>query len=328
MMKELIKNFPAQLRTAIDIGKKNQLNFAKENFNQVIVSGLGGSGIGASIVEEYVFDKLSIPFKVNKGYFIPKSVNAQTLFIACSYSGNTEETLQAVHFAKKAGAKIVCISSGGELIKFATKHKIDFFQIPEGMPPRACLGYSLIQILYTLKKAGLLKANFEKEILNSIALIEGDSKTIQKQAKSIAAKLLNKAIAIYTTIGHESFAIRFRQQLNENSKVLCWHNVIPEMTHNEIVGWKIASPNICVVNCYTANDYEKNLKRLHILQKVVKSCGAQQVDIVIKGENFWEQCFQFIHLTDWISVYLADLLHHDAVEVKVIDHLKGQMAKK
>ncbi len=328
MMKELIEKFPEQLRTAIQIGKKSSFNFVKENFNQVIVSGLGGSGIGASIVEEYVFDKLSIPFKVNKGYFIPKSVNAQTLFIACSYSGNTEETIQAVNLAKKAGAKIVCICSGGELLKFAIKNKYNFFQIPDGMPPRACLGYSLVQILYTLKKSGLLKTNFEKEIIDSIALIEKGTKIMQKQAKNIASKLVNKSIAIYTTIGHESFAIRFRQQLNENSKVLAWHNVIPEMTHNEIVGWKMASPNICVVNCYAEHDYEKNLKRLNILQKVVKSCGAQQVDIVIKGANYWAQCFQFIHLTDWISVYLADLLHHDAVEVKVIDHLKGQMAKK
>jgi glucose/mannose-6-phosphate isomerase len=204
-----------------------------------VVSGLGGSGIGASIVQEYVYDKLKIPFIVNKEYFIPASVNKSTLFIACSYSGNTEETIHSVQLAKKAGAHIICITSGGQLEQFALKNKFTLYLIPNGMPPRACLGYSLVQILFSLKNAGLLKTPFEKEIQGAIQLLQKSTKTIRQRGKKLAAQLFNKQIAIYTVAGREALAIRFRQQLNENSKVLCWHNVIPEMTHNEIVGWRI-----------------------------------------------------------------------------------------
>ncbi|HNB82158.1 MAG TPA: hypothetical protein PLP14_08685, partial [Chitinophagaceae bacterium] len=106
-MKHLIERFTQQLEEAMQIGELVSIPFEVKNLQMVLVSGLGGSGIGGSIAQEYVYDKLRIPFLVNKDYFIPASVNEQTLFIACSYSGNTEETLQAVESARKAKARIV-----------------------------------------------------------------------------------------------------------------------------------------------------------------------------------------------------------------------------
>jgi len=327
-MKQLIENFPAQIHEAVRIAKKAKINFHSNTFTQVVVSGLGGSGIGGSIVQEYVFDKLAIPFSVNKGYTIPKSVNANTLFIACSYSGNTEETLQAVALAKQVKATIVCVTSGGELAKFAKLNKYPLIEIPGGMPPRACLGYSLIQLLYILKYAKLIKPTFEAEILSGVKLLEKETKAIQKSALTIASKLVDKEMAIYTTSGREGLVIRFRQQLNENSKVLGWTNVIPEMTHNEIVGWKKEHSSLAVVYCYHKEDNPKNLQRLQLLKKVVKKYNSNSSDIIIKGGNYWEQAFYFIHFTDWVSLYLSELNHNDPVEVKVIDFLKSEMTKK
>jgi glucose/mannose-6-phosphate isomerase len=326
-MKKLIEQFPGQLAEALAIAKSSKFNFSKKSFQQVLVSGLGGSGIGASIVQEYVFDKLSIPIVVNKDYSIPKSVNANTLFIACSYSGNTEETLMAVNAARKCKATIVCITSGGELASFAKKNKYDLVLIPSGMPPRACLGYSLIQLLNVLKKTGLLKSSFETEVKASIAMINKETNKMQVAAQKIAASLHGKHIALYGIAGSEALMVRFRQQLNENSKTLAWHNVIPEMTHNEIVGWKEQHQDTCVVFCSHKGDYERSLKRMAILKKVVKSYTKSTVDIEMKGKTHWDRVFYFIHLTDWVSVYLADLYKHDAVEVKVIDQLKGAMSK-
>ncbi|MBK7764164.1 MAG: bifunctional phosphoglucose/phosphomannose isomerase [Bacteroidetes bacterium] len=327
-MKQLIEQFSNQLVEAIRIGRGTKLSFATKDFNQVMVSGLGGSGIGGSIVQEYVFDKLKIPFTVNKDYFIPASINATSLFIACSYSGNTEETLQAVGAAQKAKAQIVCITSGGALADFARKHKLNLIEIPAGMPPRSCLGYSLVQLLFVLKKAGLLKTAVEAEIQSAIDRIQKDKGLIKRQAKTLADKLADKQIAIYTIAGREGLAIRFRQQLNENSKVLSWHNVIPEMTHNEIVGWRKSNDNVAVVFCYHTDDFPKNIKRLQVLKKVVKQYNANAHEIIIKGSNYWEKAFYFIHFTDWVSVYLADINQQDSMEVKVIDHLKKEMAKK
>lgn len=327
-MKKLIENFSTQLVEALAIGKKAKINFNTPKFNQVLVSGLGGSGIGASIVQEYVFDKLSIPFVVNKDYFIPKSVNADTLFIACSYSGNTEETLMAVEEAKKRKATIVCVTSGGQLADFATKNKYSLILIPSGNPPRASLGYSLVQILFILAKAKLISTSFIKEIEASISIINKDTKKIQTNAHKIATQINGKQLAIYTTATHEGLAIRFRQQLNENSKLLAWTNVIPEMTHNEIVGWKKNHEEMAILYCSAKDDFERNLRRMKVLKTVTNSYKAIAVDIDIKGKSFFEKAFYFIHLTDWVSVFLSDLNGNDAVEVKIIDSLKSTMAKK
>ena len=123
-MKELIQRFGTQLEEAIAIGKNTPLKFGSKKFSQVYVSGLGGSGIGATIVQDFVKDKLAIPFTVNKSYDTHKSIDNNTLFIACSYSGNTEETLACVKSAIKAKAEIVCITSGGYLAEIASKNNI------------------------------------------------------------------------------------------------------------------------------------------------------------------------------------------------------------
>lgn len=327
-MKNLIANFPAQITEAMAIGKQFDWKANGSAYRQVMVSGLGGSGIGASIVADYCFDLLKIPLLVNKNYFIPAAVDLRTLFIACSYSGNTEETLEAVKQARLKKATIICITSGGQLAAFAEKHHLPCILIPSGMPPRSCLGYSMVQLLYVLKKAGLLKTKFADELLSGLDLIRNQEKAIHRTALQLAEKLHQQHIALYTTAGYEGLAIRFRQQLNENGKVLAWHNVIPEMTHNEIVGWKNRHDDTTVIFCYHEQDYEKYLRRLKYLKKVVKKYTVNSTELVLKGNRFWERALYFIHLTDWISVYLADLNGHDAMEVSVIDGLKKEMAKK
>jgi glucose/mannose-6-phosphate isomerase len=327
-MKNLIQQFPEQLGMALKIGKGAKLTFRNLKFNQVCIMGLGGSGIGATIVQDYMFDKSTIPVVVNKHYFIPKSVNNETLFIASSYSGNTEETIEAVKQAIQRKAQIVCISSGGELVQIAKKHKLNLIEIPAGSQPRACLGYSLIQLLFVLKATKILKENIESEILASIQLIKKETKLIQKSALKIANNLVDKQVAIYAIAGHEGLAIRFRQQLNENSKLLAWHNVIPEMTHNEIVGWRNENASVATLFCYQADDFERNIKRLQILKKVVKKYNKNVTDVITKGTSYWEKVFYFIHLTDWISVFVSDANGQNPDEVKVIDQLKSSMSKK
>ena len=327
-MKELVINFPNQIIEAIQIGKSASIPFKNKNFNKVFVAGLGGSGIGGSIVKDFCDSFLTIPFIVEKNYFISNCVDKETLFIACSYSGNTEETLNAIQIAKKKNAQIVCITSGGELEKYANKNKIPCILIPSGMPPRACLGYSMVQILFVLKQVGLIKKNIETELLSGLQLIKKEQKKIHLQAQKIAKFSYQKTILLYTVAGYEGLIIRYKQQLNENAKVLAWHNVIPEMTHNEIVGWKLPQENIAIQFCYHKQDFEKNLRRLSYLKKVVKKYTNHIQDIIIEGSTYWEKAIYFINLTDWVSVYLADLYGHDAVEVKVIDGLKNEMSKK
>ena len=326
-MKQLVADFPVQLQEALVIGQNYKFLTAKKEFNNVVLTGLGGSGIGGSIVQNYVFDKLKIPFVVNKDYFLPSFVGAKSLVIVSSYSGNTEETIAAMQQALKAKATVVCITSGGTIAEIARKKKLDCILLPAGMPPRACLGYSLTQVLYALQHFGLLKDNFEKDLKAAIKLMKADSKDIQKKANAIAKKLNDKTPIIYASADYEGVAVRFRQQINENSKMLCWHHVIPEMNHNELVGWRDKDASRAVVILRNKDDYERVQLRIEINKKIIKKYTFNISEIYSKGDSYFEKAFDFIHLTDWVSVILADMRGQNATEVKVIDFLKGELAK-
>lgn len=326
-MKELIANFPVQLQEAQIIGQNHKFISERKNFSNVILTGLGGSGIGGSIVQNFVFDKLKIPFIVNKDYFLPAFVGKDSLVIVSSYSGNTEETIAAMQQALKAKATVVCITSGGKVAEIAKKKNLDCLLLPAGMPPRSCIGYSMTQVLYILQYFGLINYNFEKDYKAAIKKMKDDSKEFHKKAKALAKKLNGKLPVIYSGPEFEGVAVRFRQQINENSKMLCWHHVIPEMNHNELVGWKDKDPNKVVVILRNEDDYERVQMRMDINKQVIKKYTPNIIEIYSEGKGYFEKVFYFIHLTDWVSVYLADMHGQDATEVKVIDFLKNSLAK-
>ena len=199
--------------------------------------------------------------------------------------------------------------------------------VPAGMPPRSCLGYSLVQILFTLEHFGLISDKFEKEIAAAIKYMTAEEKETQKKAKAIAKKVLGKTPIVYSAANFEGVAIRFRQQLNENSKMLAWHGAIPEMNHNELVGWRDAAEDKIVLLLRNKDDYERVQTRMEINKKIFKKFTPNIIEIYSEGKSYWEQAFYLIHLTDWVSVFLADLRNMDATEIEVIDFLKGSLAK-
>lgn len=326
-MKKLVLGFATQLEEAIIIGKNYRFTTEKREFTNVVITGLGGSGIGGSIVQNYVFDKTKVPVMVNKDYFLPAFVTKDSLVIVCSYSGNTEETLAAMQQAIKVKATVVCITSGGKVAEIAGKKKFDCILVPAGMPPRSCLGYSLVQLLYTFNHFGLIDSKFEKELVAAVKQMKAGEEDTQKKAKALAKKMLGKTPVIYSAPLFEGIAVRFRQQLNENSKLLCWHAVIPEMNHNELVGWRDDAPDKVVIIIRNNDDYVRTQARIEINKKVIKEHTSNVVELYSEGKSYWEKAFYVIHLTDWVSCYLADMRKLDATEVKVIDFLKGSLAK-
>ncbi|MFM7901700.1 MAG: SIS domain-containing protein, partial [Bacteroidota bacterium] len=133
-MKELIASFTAQLRQAMDIGEKAVFSNSGKSFSNVLITGLGGSGIGGSIIAQIVEKEITIPVVVNKDYFIPAFVGPETLVIASSYSGNTEETVAALELALQRGATAVCVTSAGKILEIAQSSGLDHIVIPGGMP--------------------------------------------------------------------------------------------------------------------------------------------------------------------------------------------------
>ncbi|MEY2829270.1 MAG: bifunctional phosphoglucose/phosphomannose isomerase [Bacteroidota bacterium] len=327
-MKQLIENFSEQINAAIEIGKKFKASKTATKFENVVVSGLGGSGIGADLTKEYVAAELKIPFLVIKDYIIPNFINDKTLFIASSYSGNTEETLSSIELALKKKAHIICVTSGGKLAEIATKKKLDLILIPAGMPPRACLAYSAVQQLYILKQLNLLKKNFEIDLIATSKLLKKESKNIQKSSINIASKLYQKMPIIYAVNGMEAVAVRFRQQVNENGKQLCMHHIIPEMNHNELVGWRTKDDNLAVVIFRNKEDFSRSQTRVELNKKIFKQYTPHIIEIWSKGESHLQRALYLIHVGDWISWHLSVLRNFDCTEVKVIDWLKGELAKK
>lgn len=328
MMDQLVARFSEQLEEALSIGENAVINQHSAPIHNVYVSGMGGSAIGGSFVAEFVNEELKIPYTGGQGYDIPAWVGENTLAIASSYSGNTEETLSSFNKIINTGAKIVVIASGGKLIELAKTHGLDHIMLPDDWPsPRACLGYSLVQQLFILHKLGLISAARINEVKATITLLDTESEAIKDKARRIAEILFGKLPVIYTTNRMEAVAIRFRQQINENAKMLCWHHVIPEMNHNELVGWRDDYSNIAVVIFRNSDDFPRNATRIDITKEILGNCTQTIIDIYSKGNSLVERSFYLVHLGDWISVYLAEMRNMDSIEVKVIDYLKGELGK-
>ncbi len=326
-MKERIENFTNQMREAIAIGDKATFTAPKNDIRNVLVTGLGGSGIGGTIIAQICEKELGVPLNVSKDYSIPNYVNEHTLLIVSSYSGNTEETLESLDMALKQKAKIVCVTSGGKVLELAKQNGLDHIIIPGGMPPRSCLGYSLTQLFYVLHGMKLISSNFKADLQKSVELMDSERENIKRDSRALAEKLIGKIPIIYSAANYEGVTVRLRQQIDENSKMLCWHHVFPEMNHNELVGWTEKHDDVAVIMFRNKDDYFRTQKRMDICKEIFAKYTPHIHEIWSKGDTQLQKSMYLIHYGDWISWYIAEIKNIDAVEVKVIDYLKGELSK-
>jgi glucose/mannose-6-phosphate isomerase len=325
-MRELTENFPNQLREAIEIAEKSKLTIAK-GIKNIVISGLGGSGIGASIVSNWIYDSCKLPITINKGYFLPNFVKKNTLVICSSYSGNTEETMYVLEQALKTGAKIVCISSGGKMIEFCKTHSLDYIQVPGGMPPRTCLGYSIVQLMQVLSFNKLIPSKLFKQVIKIPDFLDKETPQIQKLTAKLCDKLYDKMPVIYGDERFEGVIVKYRQQINENAKMLCWHHVIPEMNHNEMVGWRDENHNLAILFINNSLDFKRNVQRREINEETIRKYTPNIHHIQSKGRNRIEQSFYHMFFADLLSIYLAEKRGFEAMEIDVINHLKSTLEK-
>lgn len=325
-MLQLIEKFPEQIGEALSIGENYEFKLNKFNPQNIVICGLGGSGIGANFVKDVVYSEINVPIEIVKGYSLPAYVNENTLVIVSSYSGNTEETVTCFEESIKIGAKIVAISSNGKVEKIANENNLDLIKIPGGMPPRACMGYSSIQIFFVLNHLGLIEDNFVKHFEGAKDLIADNKDAINQEAKELAEKIYDKIPILYSENTIESIAVRWRQQINENGKQLCWHHVVPEMNHNELVGWRQKNENLAVVLLRREDEYKNNNLRFELNKKEYEKYTSSIFEVWSMGNNMIEQCIYLISIGDYLSYYLSQLRGFDTTEVGVIDRLKSNLA--
>ena len=324
---DYLNDFTNHLTEAIEIANNTNLSPYNREIKNILICGLGGSGIGGTIVTDIISPKVNIPIASTKDYSIPNFVNEHTLVIANSYSGNTEETLYALEKCQARGAEIAVITSGGKLKIIAEENNYNHIVIPGNHPPRAMFGYAFTELFFMLNHYGIIDDTFKNDLEKTIALLDTEKEDIQKQAMELAKKMHKQTPVIYVANGFEGVAVRFRQQLNENSKMLAWHNVIPEMNHNELLGWRTNVNDLAVVYFRNKCDYKRNQIRMDINKKVISKYTENITEIWSKGDTVLANSLYHINLGDWVSWYLSEMNNVDAIEIDVIDFLKGELAK-
>src|SRR5687768_2504295 len=329
--KKYIEGFTRQLADALKIAGTIDLVRPGSDIRNVVITGMGGSGISANLVESLTFGRIPIPITVCKSYNIPQFVNPHTLFIACSYSGNTEETIAALNKALLKRAQCIAIASGGKLLDIAREYNLFYIQLPGGSAsPRAMLGYNMIALMSLLYHTNLIGAAFIKETENAIEFLNRGVKGIESEAELIAKKLKGKLPVIYCDSRLYAMALRFQQQLNENSKHIAHVNTFPEMNHNELVGWKFPEnlmPMLQVIYLYSDHDHERVEKRMEICREIFEKKSNPIIDVIGEGASLLEQYYYLIHLTDWISFYLAKENGIEPDPIESIKYLKTELDK-
>jgi len=334
-MRGLLQSFPAQVAGAAQVVKTLSLRVPSE-IGHVVVAGMGGSAIGGDVIRAATSETLRAPMIVCRDYRLPGFVDSSTLVFASSYSGNTEETLSAYEQARTAGASIICLTSGGKLAALASSAGYPVILLPSGLPPRAALGYSAVMLLGALRALHLVPdtevpLRETVEVLRRrVDLYVPESPESGNPAKKLARSLHRRLVAIYASSAVlEPAAVRWRGQIEENAKSLAFHHLVPEMNHNELVGWEFPMPllqRIAVVFLRDKGDHPQVQRRFDLTRNMVGRRTGIVHDVWSEGDSLLARIFSVICLGDFVSFYMACLNQVDPTPVPVIETLKKQLS--
>lgn len=325
---QVLQDSYKQLIDAWD-SKINLEQLVKYKFSSIVYCGLGGSAISGDLFVDYIGDELKLPFQVVRGYSLPSYVDDNCLVIISSYSGNTEETVSCFNQALKKKAKIAAITSGGKIGEIAEQNKIPVVKLRGGFQPRFALGagfFSLLKIMYVLSIV-----DESKNIQTIIDLwkrkgLEYSSK--DSTAMYFAEQIIGFIPVIYSSEFLSSTGYRMKSQLNENSKMHAFYHNLPEMNHNEIIGWesfKEKQFNTKVIYLLDNEYHPQNQKRFEILKEILNQQKIEVLSLMSNEENKKVRIMDLIFLIDWISFYASVLRGYDPSEIDFIHRMKQRL---
>ncbi len=341
-MFEILKNFPMQVKEAIEIGKDAAGFNSKPVSNEYLILGMGGSAIGGDLLASFCSATPwanHLLIRTNRGYSVPASINENTNVIASSYSGNTEETISAFEDARKYTDRIICITTGGKLEELALKYGYPVIKVPGGLQPRCALGYSFVPMLYLLQKSSAFKTDsniqFCMNELLDLLFIKADAYTDLENGRNVAfqlaEKLYNSVPVIYSPAERlDSVNLRWRCQIQENAKQLAFGNLLPEMNHNEINSWSYPedlTTRFSVIFMRDPYDHPRVKIRFNALHSLIESSVKHVIEIKGDGENLLTRMFDLIYLGDWVSYFMAILNGVDPTPIPLISKLKNQLTQ-
>ncbi len=302
--------------------------------NRVMILGMGGSAISGDLIARLTLNESKLPITVNRSYNLPAFADNNTLIIACSYSGYTEETLSALSQALAIGAKCMVVSTGGKLKEIAEEKNLPLFIFDYKAQPRATLPFSFMAILCTLQRLGII-GDKSADIAETIRILEQLTEQMdievpleKNQAKQIAHKLYGKFIFIYGAEITSEIGYRWKTQFNENSKNWAANESFSELNHNTIAGYEFPPGFIedAVVIILRSGLISKPiLARYNATCRVFERYKIKYSVIDIGGENALAQMLSLVLLGDYISYYLAILNKVDPTPIETIEKLKQEL---
>jgi len=335
-MMEYLYDLPEQFASSLKLDLAFVSGYRKD-YRQIVVSGMGGSAIGGDILRTYAAGRAKIPVTVVRDYHLPAFVNQDTLFLAVSYSGNTEETLSAYSEAREKKASIICITTGGKLKAQAEADGYAVVGIPAGLVPRAATGYLFAPLVLLLEKLGIV-ADVHQELEETVTVLRDMRDKLQpgapvstNQARIIARQLKDSLPVIWGTAGmSEVAAQRWKAQINENAKCPAYYNVFPELNHNEIVGFEAPTQLLSSLSCIILRDrydHERVQRRIEISKDIIRERVKSIVEVNSQGESYLARFYSLVYSGDYASVYLALEYGVNPTPVAVIDYLKAELGK-
>jgi len=309
-----------------------ELKYPVEN---IVFTGMGGSALAALLAKTW--PGFTVPFEVTRGYHLPAYVGPKTLVVASSYSGNTEETLSALDEAIKAGAHIVCVSSGGKLADLAKENDLLWIELPQAAQPRFAVLYSFKAFVTILERAGFVNHTSAEKEIHQTALflkkhLEAFSPTIpasKNPAKKLALDIIGLSPVVYGGPLMAPVAYKWKISFNENAKNVAWWNEFPEFNHNEFLGWSshpVDKP-YAVIDLRSSFEHERVQKRFDLTAKLLSGRRPAPHTVQAEGDTLLEQLLYTMALGDFVSLYMGLLNGLNPTPVELIEKFKVELGK-
>jgi glucose/mannose-6-phosphate isomerase len=305
-----------------------------QNVQNVIIAGMGGSAIGGDILKDYTRSVAKIPVEISRDYCLPSYVDKESLVVLASYSGDTEETLSSLLDATRRQCKIFCVSSGGNLIKYAKKLNVPHVRVRAGMPPRAAFPHMLLPLLTVMEKIQVTTC-FSKDFSEALKVLQKvcndnspDKPLRENFSKTLAQNLRGTAPAVYGFGIYRGVALRFKQQFNENAKVPAKWETFSELNHNETMGWENPEK---LAKCYSVVFLRDKLEPVEIHSRIETTKILMQpklpkmFEVWAQGKSNLAKILSTILVGDFTSVYLGILRGLDPTPVNTVTIMKEQV---
>lgn len=326
-----VSQVPAQARHEVVV----QLPAEAGLVRHVVIAGMGGSALAADMVKVLVAQQLSVPVEIVKGYALPGYVSPETLVIAVSHSGNTEETLCCYQQARQTGCQLMALSTGGQLTQRAVQDNVPHVVVPTGSQPRMSTVYHLRGLLALLAHAGVTDRQLYDQVSQQAEWLEQeiaawapDVPASRNLAKQLAGQLVGKTPVFYAGELTWPLAYKWKISWNESAKNVAFWDQYPEFNHNEFIGWSshpVDKP-FAVVDLRSQLERPRIRERMELSDRLLSGLRPKALAVELQGETLVQQLLWGLSLGDMASIYGAVLNGVDPEPVALVEQLKKQLS--